>query len=112
MKSEAKTNSNLLVQDWTEAGERNSQLDVCKLVFEGMVTIFIVLVFLFIAQNWVLKNADDTPFAPTCSLTEGSVGIGESVPYETNKTIDSYRLILQKSVKESFDSDKLIFDNL
>ncbi len=95
MKREAKTNSNLSVQDWMGTDERNSQSDVCKLVFEGMVTIFIVLVFLFIAQNWALKNADDTPFAPTCSLTEGRVGIGGSVPYETNKTIDSYRLILQ-----------------
>lgn len=95
MKSEAKINSNMSVQGWTGTGERDSQSDVCKLIFEGMVTIFIVLVFLFIAQNWVLKNTDETPFAPTCSLDEGRVGIGGPVSYETNKTIDGYRLILQ-----------------
>ncbi len=95
MKSEAKINSNMSVQGWTGTDERNNQSDVCKLVFEGMVTIFIVLVFMFIAQTWVLTKADDTPFSPTCSLTEGRVGIGGPVPYETNKTIDGYELLLQ-----------------
>ncbi len=95
MKSEAKTNSHLSVQNWTGNGERNSQSDVCKLVFEGMMTIFIVLVFLFIVQNWVLTNADDTPYTPTYSLTEGRVGIGGPVPNETYKTIDGYNLGLQ-----------------
>jgi hypothetical protein len=70
MKSEAKINSNMSVHDWTGTDERNNQSDVCKLIFEGMVTIFIVLVFMFIAQNWVVKNTDETPFAPTCSLDE------------------------------------------
>ena len=87
MKSKVKANSNLLVQDWTDTGERNSQSDVCKLVFEGMMTIFIVLVFMFIAQHWVLTNTDDTPFLSTYSLTEGRGGIGGSAPYETNKTL-------------------------
>jgi hypothetical protein len=50
---------------------------------------------MFIAQNWVVTNADDTPFSPTCSLTEGRVRIGGSVPNETNNTIDSYKSILQ-----------------
>jgi len=31
MKSKAKTNSNLLVQDWTGTDEQDSQSDVCKL---------------------------------------------------------------------------------
>ncbi len=88
MKGKAKTNSNLSVQDWTVTDERNSQSDVCKLVFEGMMTIFIVLVFLFIAQSWVLKNAEDTQFSTTCSLTEGSVGIGGP---DSNITIDGYK---------------------
>ncbi len=90
MKSEAKNNSNLSLPDLVGTDEGDSPLDVCKLVFEGMVTIFIVLVFLFIAQTWVLTKADDTPFSPTCSLTEGMVGIGGPMPYETNKTIDGY----------------------
>ena len=95
MKNKAKTNSNLSVQDWTGTDEQDSQSDVCKLIFEGMMTIFIVLVFLYIAQNWVLTNTDDTLFSPTCSLTEGMVGISGSIPNETNNTIDSYKLILQ-----------------
>ena len=95
MKSKAKTNSNLSVQDWTDTGERNSQSDVCKLVFEGMMTIFIVLVFIFIVQNWVLTNTDDTPFLSTCSLTEGRGGIDGFAPNETNKTIGGYKIILQ-----------------
>ncbi len=95
MESKAKTNSNLSVQDWTETDEQESQSDVCKLIFEGMMTIFIVLVFLFIAQNWVLTNDDDAQFPPTCSLTEGKVGLGGHAPNETNKTIDGYNLILQ-----------------
>ncbi len=95
MKSEAKNDSNLSLPDWMGTYEGDSQLDVCKLVFEGMVTIFIVLVFMFIAQNWVLTKADDTPFTPTCSLTEVRIGIGGPVPYETNKTIDGYEFMLQ-----------------
>ena len=55
-------------------------------------TVFIVLIFLFIAQNWVLTNADDTPFMPTCSLPDGKVRIGGSVLYETNKILDDYTL--------------------
>ncbi len=94
MKSEAKINSNMSVQGWTGTDERNNQSDVCKLIFEGMVTIFIVLVFMFIAQNWVVKDTDETPFVPTCSLDEGRVGVGP-VSYKTNKSIDGYRLILQ-----------------
>lgn len=80
MKSEAYTNPDL--------SETSYRSDVGKLVLEGMMTVFIVLIFLFIAQNWVLKNTDDTPFAPTCSLTESRVWTGGSVPYEANKTID------------------------
>ncbi len=95
MKSRAKTNSNLSVNGWTEADEQDSQSDMCKLIFEGMMTIFIVLVFLFIAQNWVLTNVDDTPFSPTCSLTEGKVGLGGPATDETSKTIDGYNLLLQ-----------------
>ncbi len=90
MKSEAKNNSNLSLPDWMGTYEGDSQLDVCKLIFEGMVTIFIVLVFMFIVQTWVLTEADDTPFLPTYSLAEGRVGIGGPVPYETDKTIDGY----------------------
>ncbi len=69
--------------------------DMGKLVLEGMMTIFIVLIFLFIAQNWVLTNADDTPFTPTCRLPVGGVGIGGPVPYEINRIIDGYKLVLQ-----------------
>ena len=75
MKSKAKTNS-----------------DMGKLVLEGMMTIFIVLIFLFIAQNWVLTNADDTPFTPSYSLSDGRVGIVGPVPYENNRIIDGYTL--------------------
>jgi hypothetical protein len=73
----------------------NTESDLGKLILEGMMTVFIVLMFLFIAQNWVLTNVDDTPFAPTCSLSDGRVGIGGPVPYETNKIMDGYKLILQ-----------------
>jgi len=45
------------------------------------------LVFMFIAQHWVLTNTDDTPLLSTYSLTEGRGGIGGSAPYETNKTL-------------------------
>ena len=68
----------------------NTGSDMGKLVLEGMMTIFIVLIFLFIAQNWVLTNIDDTPFTSTCSLSNGRVGISGPVPYETNKIIDGY----------------------
>lgn len=73
----------------------NTSSDMGKLILEGMMTVFIVLMFLFIAQNWVLTDVDDTPFAPTCSLSDGRVGIDGSVPYETNKIIDGYKLVLQ-----------------
>ncbi len=73
----------------------NTGSDMGKLVLEGMMTIFIVLIFLFIAQNWVLTNEDDTSFATTCSLSDGRAGIGESILYETNKIIDGYKLVLQ-----------------
>ncbi len=92
MKSKAKTNSQLSIQNWRGAGEQNSQSDVCKLVLEAMMTIFIVLVFMFIVQNWVLKKTDDTPFMPTCSLTEGMVEINGSLPCKTNKIIDGYNI--------------------
>ena len=95
MKSKAKTNSNLSVKDWTGTDEQDSQLGASKLIFEGMMTIFIVLVFIFIAQNWVLINVDDTPFSPACGLTEGKVGLGGPVTNETSKTIDGYNLLLQ-----------------
>jgi len=95
MKSKAKTNSNLSVKDWTGTDEQYSQSDVCRLIFEGMMTIFIVLVFMFIAQNWVLTNVDDTPFSPTCGLTEGKLGLGGPVTNATSKTIDGYNLLLQ-----------------
>ncbi len=65
----------------------NTDSDQGKLVLEGMMTIFIALIFLFIAQNWVLTNADDTPFMPTCSLPDGVVEIGGSASCETNKII-------------------------
>ncbi|MDP6924984.1 MAG: hypothetical protein R2568_01985 [Candidatus Scalindua sp.] len=95
MKSKAKTNSNLSVRDWSGTDERDSQSDVCKLIFEGMMTVFIVLVFLYIAQNWVLTNIDETPYSPTCNLAEGRVGLGGLDHNETNKTIEGYNLILQ-----------------
>ncbi len=65
--------------------------DIGKLVFEGMMTVFIVLIFLFIAQNWVLTNANDTPFTPTCSLSDGRVGIVGHV-HESNNIINDYTL--------------------
>jgi hypothetical protein len=71
----------------------NTDSDMGKLVLEGMMTIFIVLIFLFIAQNWVLTNADDTPFTPTCSLSDVRVRIGKPVLYETNKIMDGYKFI-------------------
>ncbi len=95
MKSRAKNNSNLSVPDWAGTDKQNSQSDVCKLVIEGMVTIILVLVFMFIAQNWVLTNEDGTSYTPTCSLTEGRVGIGVPISCEANKTIDGYELVLQ-----------------
>jgi hypothetical protein len=73
----------------------NTDSDMGKLVLEGMMTVFIVLTFLFIVQNWVLTNVDDTAFTPTCSLSEGRVGISKPVLYETNKIIDGYKLVLQ-----------------
>lgn len=71
--------------------EQPCRADMGKLVLEGMMTIFIVLIFLFIAQNWVLTNADDTPFTPTCSLPDGRVGIGGPF-YESNNVINGYTL--------------------
>jgi hypothetical protein len=79
------------VPDQTGAGERNGVTDIGKLVLECMMTIFIVLIFLFIAENWVLTNADDIPFTPTCSLTDGRAGIGVPVSYETNTIMDGYK---------------------
>ncbi len=73
----------------------NTDSDMGKLVLEGMMTIFIVLIFLLIAQNWVLTSADQTPFTPTCSLSGGRVGTGGPVLCETDKIIDGYKLILQ-----------------
>ncbi len=75
--------------------EVNTKSDLGKLILEGMMTIFIVLMFLFIAQNWVLTNIDNTPFTPTCSLSDGRAGIGWPLPYETNKIMDGYKLTLQ-----------------
>ncbi len=69
----------------------NTGSDMSKLVLEGMMTVFIVLIFLFIAQNWVLTNADNTPFMPTCSLPDGKVGIVGRV-YESNNIINDYNL--------------------
>ena len=70
----------------------NVDSDIGRLVLEGMMTIFIVLIFLFIARNWVLTNADETLFATTCNLSDGGVGIDRSGSYETNKIIDNYKL--------------------
>ncbi|MBC8552963.1 MAG: hypothetical protein H8D23_25335 [Candidatus Brocadiales bacterium] len=75
--------------------EVNTNSEIGKLVFEGMMTVFIVLIFLFIAQNWVLTNADDTIFAPTYNLDDGRVEFGGFVSCETDKTIDGYKLIRQ-----------------
>ena len=76
--------------------EANADSNIGKLVLEGMMTIFIVLIFLFIVQNWVLTNTDDTPFTQTCSLSDGMAGIGKPVLCETNK----------------INSGKFKFDNL
>ena len=83
MKSKANTKSDL--------SERPCRADMGKLVLEGMMTVFIVLMFLFIAQNWVLTNVDNTPFTPTCSLPDGKVGIVGHV-YESNNIINDYNL--------------------
>ena len=72
----------------------NTGSDMGKLVLEGMMTIFIVLIFLFIAQNWVLTNEDDSPFTTTCSLSDGRAWIVGPVSYETNKIIDGYKLVV------------------
>ena len=66
-------------------GNVNNDCDIGRFVLEGMMTIFIVLIFLFIVQNWVLTNTGETSFAPTCSLTDTGTEIGTLVPYETNK---------------------------
>ena len=73
----------------------NNESDVGKLILEGMMTIFIVLIFLLIARNWVLTNTDEAPFTPACSLSDGRVGIDWSGPLETNKIIGGYKLVLQ-----------------
>ena len=67
-------------------------VDIGKYIMEGMMTILIILIFLLIAQNWVLTNTDDTPLTATCNLSEIRVEIGEPVPYEIDKIIDSYKL--------------------
>ncbi|KHE91470.1 MAG: hypothetical protein K8F52_16085 [Candidatus Scalindua rubra] len=96
MKSKTKTDYDLYPSEQPfRAGERTCCADIGKIVLEGMMTVFIVLIFLFVVQNWVLRNADDTPFAPTCRLTEGGVGVGWPVSYETDKTADVYKSILQ-----------------
>ncbi len=87
MRSKANTGSDL--------SERNSVTDIGKLVFEGMMTIFIVLIFMFIVQNWVLTNSEDTPFTPTSRLSDSRAVVGVPVSYETNKIIDGYKLIRQ-----------------
>ncbi len=84
MRSKANTGSDL--------SERPCRADMSKLVLEGMMTVFIVLMFLFIAQNWVLTNVDDTSFTPTCSLPDSKIVIGGPVLYETNKILDDYTL--------------------
>ena len=73
----------------------NTDSDMGKLVLEGMMTVFIVLIFLFIVQNWVLTNTGETPFTPRCSLPDERIGPGRTVHYETNKIIDGYKLVLQ-----------------
>jgi hypothetical protein len=72
-----------------------ANVDIGKYIMEGMLTIFIVLIFLLIAQNWVLTNTGETSFTTTCSLSDGGAWIGRPVPYETNKIMDGYKLILQ-----------------
>jgi hypothetical protein len=84
MKNKVNTDSDLVKQIYGA--------DIGKLIFEGMVTIFIVLIFMFIAQNWVLTDVDNTPFTPTCSLIDDRAGVGMSVSYETNKIMDSYKI--------------------
>ncbi|MBT3354590.1 MAG: hypothetical protein HN402_06685 [Candidatus Scalindua sp.] len=85
MKSKVNTNSNLV--------KRIYGTDIGKLVFEGIMTIFIVLIFMFIAQNWVLTNVDDDIlFTPTCRLTGERAGVSMPVSYETNKIMDSYKI--------------------
>ncbi len=81
------------VQGWTGTDERSNQSNVCKLIFEGMVTIFIVLVFMFIAQNWVLINTEEAPVSPTCSLSDRMVEGGW--PIATDKAVGGYKLIRQ-----------------
>ncbi len=73
----------------------NTNFDIGKLVFEGMMTVFIVLIFLFIAQNWVLTDSVETSFQATCSVSDGRVGSGEHLFYETNRVIDGDDLILR-----------------
>ena len=85
MKSKVNTNSNLV--------KRIYGTDIGKLVFEGIMTIFIVLIFMFIAQNWVLTNVDDDIlFTPPCRLTDERAGVSMPVSYETNKIMDSYKI--------------------
>ncbi len=72
-----------------------TNVDIGKYIMEGMMTVFIVLTFLFIVQNWVLTNTRETSFTTTCSLSDDRAGIGRPVPYETNKIMDGYKLILR-----------------
>ncbi len=76
-----------------------ANVDIGKYIMEGMLTIFIVLIFLLIAQNWVLTNTGETSFTTTCSLSDDRAGIGRPVPYETNKIMDGYKLILRYTRK-------------
>ncbi len=69
----------------------NTGSNMSKLVLEGMMTIFIVLIFLFIVQNWVLTNTGNALFVPTCSLTENRVEIGGPA-YKSKNIIDDYKL--------------------
>ncbi len=66
-------------------GDVNNDYDIGRFVLEGMMTIFIVLIFLFIVQNWVLTNTGETSFAPTCGLSDMGTEIDPLVPYEINK---------------------------
>lgn len=70
----------------------NVDSDLGRLVLEGMTIVFIVLIFLFIARNWVLTNTEDTLFAPTCNVSEGRAGIEGYESIVTNKIIDGYKL--------------------
>ncbi|GAX62846.1 membrane carboxypeptidase [Candidatus Scalindua japonica] len=63
--------------------------DMGKLILEGMMTVFIVLIFLFIAQNWVLTDDNKISFTPTCRLSGDKPGISESVPYKPKKIINN-----------------------